>query len=349
MATETGLMSAPTETQERSDIVAVEVTDTGQVIPLPGESRRGLALPAWTRAVLRNRKAAVGVIILVLFAAVAVLAPVLAPGDAGDFVARPHLPPSPEHPFGTTGQGQDVFAQTVWGSRPTLAVGILVGVLTTAAGIVVGISAGYFGGLPDDILSLMTNVFLIVPSLPLLVVLAAFLGSGNVLYFVLVLTVTGWAWPARVMRSQTLSLREKDFVAAAKVGGESGPRIILAEILPNMLSIVVASFLGSTIFAIGALASLEFLGLGNPSTISWGTSLYWASNNAGLLTGAWWTFVPAGACIALVAFAFALVNYAIDEITNPRLRAQRETTGLVKRLASGRSSTRATPVVRHAG
>jgi peptide/nickel transport system permease protein len=349
MATETGMMPAQAEAQERSASVLVEVTDTGQLVPLPGEHRRGLMLPAWTRSVLRNRKAAAGMIILLLFAAVALLAPVLAPGDPGDFIDRPHLPPSAEHLFGTTGQGQDVFAQTVWGSRMTLSVGILVGILTTVAGIVVGLSAGYFGGIVDDLLSLLTNVFLIIPSLPLLVVLAAFLGSGNVLYFVLVLTVTGWAWPARVMRSQTLSLREKDFVAAAKVGGESGPRIILAEILPNMLSIAVASFLGSTIFAIGALAALEFLGLGNPSVVSWGTNLYWASNNAGLLTGAWWTFVPAGACIALVAFAFALVNYAIDEFTNPRLRAQKETAGLVKRLAVGGSSTRATPVVRHAG
>jgi peptide/nickel transport system permease protein len=324
----------------------VEVTDAGQVLPLPAQPRRGFTLPGWVRRLAHNRKAAAGVIILLLFAAVALLAPVIAPVDPTDFVARPHQPPSAEYLFGTSGQGQDVFAQTVWGSRLTLSVGILVGVLTTVLGIVVGLSAGYFGGAIDDLLSLATNVFLIVPSLPLLVVLAAFLGSGNALYFVLVLTITGWAWPARVMRSQTLSLREKDFVAAAKVSGEGGSRIILAEILPNMLSIVVASFLGSTIFAIGALSALEFLGLGNPSTVSWGTSLYWAGNNAGLLTGAWWTFVPAGACIALVAFAFALVNYAIDEFTNPRLRATHETAGLRKRLAARASAVRATPVLR---
>ena len=272
------------ETRERIGNV-LEVTDSGQVLPLPALPRRGLTLPGWMRRLLHNRKAAAGLLILLLFAAVALLAPVIAPGDPIDFVARPNLPPSAEHWFGTSGQGQDVFTQTIWGSRLTLSVGVLVGVLTTIAGIVVGLSAGYFGGVIDDLLSLATNVFLIVPSLPLLVVLAAFLGSGNALYFVLVLTITGWAWPARVMRSQTLSLREKDFVAAAKVGGEGGSRIILAEILPNMLSIVVASFLGSTIFAIGALTALEFLGLGNPSTVSWGTNLYWAGNNAGLSDG----------------------------------------------------------------
>jgi peptide/nickel transport system permease protein len=336
------------EVQEQPGALAIEVTDTGQMLPLP-VGRRALTLPRWVGAILNNRKATTGVAILVIFALVALLAPVIAPGDPTDFVDRPNLPPSAAHWLGTTGQGQDVFAQTVWGGRATLAIGILVGVLTTVIGIVVGLSAGYFGGATDDLLSLATNVFLIIPSLPLLVVLAAFLGSGNALYFVLVLTVTGWAWPARVMRAQTLSLREKDFVAAAKVGGERGPRIILAEILPNMLSIVVASFLGSTIFAIGALAALEFLGLGNPSAVTWGTNLYWASNNAGLLTGSWWTFVPAGACIALVAFAFALVNYAIDEITNPRLRAQRLTRGTRARLAAPRSTVRATPVIRHAG
>lgn len=337
----------PAEPADRP--VAAEVTDLGQVLPLPDERGRRLMLPAWGQAIIHNRKATVGVVMLLLFALMAIFAPVIAPGDPSDFVARPHLPPSAEHWLGTTGQGNDVFTQTVWGSRPTLSVGILVGLLTTFIGIVVGLSAGYLGGLADDLLTLVINVFLIVPSLPLLVVLAAFLGSGSWLYFVLVLTITGWAWPARVLRSQTLSLREKDFVAAARVGGESGARIIFREILPNMLSIVLASFLGSTVFAIGALAALEFLGLGNPSVVSWGTNLYWASNNAGLLTGAWWTFVPAGACIALVAFAFALVNYAIDEITNPRLRAQRESTSIVKRLGRGGSATRATPVIRQAG
>jgi peptide/nickel transport system permease protein len=164
------------------------------------------------------------------------------------------------------------------------------------------------------------------------------------------LTVTGWAWPARIMRAQTLSLREKDFVSAAKVTGERSGWIIFREILPNMTSIVVASMLGSTVFAIGAEAGLEFLGLGNISAVTWGTNLYWAGNNAGLLVGAWWTFVPAGACIALVAFALVLVNYSIDEITNPRLRAQRESTYGRKRQrrAVRTDATRGTPVARPA-
>lgn len=312
-------------------------------------SRRGPRLPYWLQAVLRSKKASLGALIAVLFVAVALLAPVIAPGDPSDFVARPHQPPSGEHWLGTTGQGQDVFAQTVWGGRSTLAVGLLVGLLTTAIGVLVGVGSGYLGGIVDDAFSLAMNIFLIVPSLPLLVVLAAFLGSGNPAFFVFVLTLTGWAWPARVMRSQAISLREKDFVAAAQVSGESGIRVVLSEILPNMLSIVVASFLGSGIFAIGAAAGLEFLGLGNPSSVSWGTNLYWAGNNAGLLTGAWWTFVPAGLCIALIAFAFVLMNYAIDEVTNPRLRSRGAAISLLKRPGFRLTAGRATPVFREAG
>ena len=160
------------EPQERMSGATIEVTDSGQILPLPEPGQRSLTLPNWVQAVGRSRKAVAGVIILLIFALVALLAPVIAPGDSSDFVDRPHRPPSAEHLLGTTGQGQDVFAQTVWGARSTLSVGLIVGVLTTVVGIVVGLSAGYFGGAVDDVLSLMTNVFLIVPSLPLLVVLA---------------------------------------------------------------------------------------------------------------------------------------------------------------------------------
>ena len=338
--------------------VAIQPAPSGQTVPLPLEpaavpaERRGIGQGALDRLrpVLRNRKAVVGAAILLGFALVAILAPVIAPGDPRDIVARRHEAPSAEHWFGTTGAGQDVFAQTVWGARLTLAVGLAVGLLTTAVGVLIGMTAGYFRGRIDDALSLLMNVFLIIPSLPLLVVLAAFLGSGSALYFILVLTLTGWAWGARVLRSQTLSLREKDFVSAAEVAGESRFRIIFREILPNMISIVVAGMFGSTIFAIGALSALEFLGLGNPSVISWGTNLYWAGNNGALLTGAWWTVVPAGLCIALVAFAFALVNFAVDEVTNPRLRAQRLASQAVARGGQRvPRNARATPVVGHAG
>lgn len=307
------------------------------------------SIPVGMRAIFRSRKATAGLLIMAFFTLVAILAPQLAPGDPTDFVARPHLAPSREHLFGTTGRGQDVLDQTIWGARLPLQIGALVGAFTTAIGVIVGMTAGYFRGRVDDVLSLIMNVFLIVPALPLLVTLTAFIDSGSLKYYVLVLTVTGWAWPARIFRSQTLSLREKDFVSAARVSGEGSPRIIFREILPNMTSIVAASMFGSALYAIGAQAGLEFLGLGDPSSVTWGTSLYWAGNDAGLLTGAWWSFVPAGACIAVVAFACALVNYGIDEVTNPRLRAQREIDNGIKGHSVKLSGVRATPVLRRVG
>lgn len=320
-------------------------------VPAPSTSpwSKRFVVPPGLRSILRSRKACVGLTIMIFFTLIAILAPVISPGDPTDFVARPHLAPSRDHLLGTTGQGQDVLKQTIWGARLPLQVGFYVGVLTTVIGVAVGMTAGYFRGKVDDVLSLIMNIFLIIPALPLLVTLSAFIGSGNLGYFLLVLTVTGWAWPARIMRSQTLTLREKDFVSAAKVSGERSSRIIFREILPNMTSIVAASMFGSALFAIGAQAGLEFLGLGNPSDVTWGTNLYWAGNNAGLLTGSWWTFVPAGLCIALVAFSCALVNYGIDEITNPRLRAQREIDNGVKGHAVSLSGVRATPVLRRAG
>jgi peptide/nickel transport system permease protein len=326
-------------------IMDVEPTPAGQITPVATQIAPRAERLAWLRRLLRNRKAAFGGSILLFFLLVAVLAPVIAPGNPSNFVARPGLPPSREHIFGTTGQGQDVFTQTVHGSRISLGFGFAIGFIITAVGAIIGMSAGYAGGKIDDTLMLITNVVLIIPGVPLLVIVAAFLKRSPATMMI-VLSMTNWAWNARVFRSQTLSLREKDFVWASLVSGESSRYIIFREILPNMTSLIAAAFLGSTVYAIGALTTLEFLGLGNPSLISWGTILYWAQNNAALLTGAWWTFVPAGLCIALVAFGLALVNYAMDEITNPRLRAEKETARVLKEHSI--RGVRSTPVAREA-
>ncbi len=303
------------------------------------------------RLFLHNRKALFGLLVLGIFVLGAIFGPHLTEYGPKQFAGRPNVKPSGDHYFGTDGQGRDVFSQMVWGGRETLRNGFLVGVITTVIGAVLGLTAGYFRGVIDELLSLVMNVFLIIPSLPLLVVLAAFLADGfwilpDSMIVVMVLSITGWAWPARVMRSQMLSLREKDFVSAAVVSGESKTRIIFSEIFPNMLNIVVTSFLGSTVYAIGAEAGLEFLGLGNISKTTWGTILYWAQNNSALLLGAWWAFVPAGLAIALVAVALVMMNYAMDEISNPRLVAQREAKTALKHAVL--KGGRATPVLSHA-
>ncbi|MFC9771412.1 MULTISPECIES: ABC transporter permease [unclassified Pseudarthrobacter] len=266
-----------------------------------------------------NKKALVGMAIMTVFIGLALLAPVLFPGDPSRITAMASLEPDADHWLGTTAKGQDVLALTVHGARSSLLVGLTVGFASTFIGILVGLASAYFGRFIDEALSLVTNVFLLLPGLPLLVILAAFLppGLGTV---ILVLIVTGWAGSARVLRSQALSIRSKDFVAAAVVSGERAGRIMFREILPNMASIVMGTLLACVIYGIGAQAGLEFLGLGDVSTVSWGNNLFWAGNEGALLTGSWWVFVPSGVCIALVAFALALINYAVDEVTNPRLR-----------------------------
>lgn len=293
------------------DPVSVAIVDEDISVPRPRRLR--------ATALLRNRKAIAGLCILGLFVILALLAPLIAPGDPSAFVASGNQPPSPEHLLGTTRKGQDVLALTLWGGRTSLVIGLVVGVGATLLGVAIGLSSAYFKGLPDEILSLVTNVFLLIPGLPFLVVLAAFLPPGPAT-IALTLTITGWAGAARGIRSQALSLRGSAFVDAATLVGERSRRIMLVEIIPNMASVVMGSFLGAVTFGIGAEAGLSFLGLGDSAVVSWGTNLFWAANDGALLTGAWWVFVPSGLAIAFVAFALAMVNYAVDEITNPRLR-----------------------------
>ena len=299
-------------------MTAIDIaTATTPTIHARTSRRRGLL-----RQLIDSRKALAGLILLALFALPALLAPVLAPGDPSLINSTGSQAPSAAHWLGTTAKGQDVLALTVWGARSSLFVGFTVGLVATGVAILVGLASAYFGRIVDDALTLVTNIFLLLPGLPLLIILAAFLPPGTSTV-ILVLVVTGWAGSARVLRAQARSIRGKDFVAAAVVTGERPLRIMFREILPNMASVVMTTLLGCVIFGIGAQAGLEFLGLGDSSVVSWGTNLYWASNDGALMTGTWWAFVPSGLCIALVAFALALVNYAVDEITNPRLRNRR--------------------------
>ena len=277
--------------------------------------------------------ARLGLLLLGLIVAAAALGPALCP-DPQAWLAAPLQPPSWDHPFGTTGMGQDVLAQTLVGARPTLLVGLLTGALVVGVGALIGGAAGYLGGRADELLGLLINVSLVMPGLPLMVVLAAFLPPG-LLTMTIVMVLTGWAWTARVLRSQVLTLRQRDYVSAAIVAGEPGYRVLLVEILPNMASLLASAWIGATLYAIGAQVGLEFLGLGDLNAVSWGTNLYWATNDAALLTGSWWTFLPTGCGVALTGFALSLINFGLDELTSPRLAAS----------AGGVGPPRATPVL----
>ncbi len=295
----------------------------------------------WLKGILSNRKALAGSILVLVVIMTAVLGPLFTVEPLA-FLDTPLSPPSLDHLFGTTGQGQDVFSQTVNGARQTLLVGFFTGILVVLIGGLIGGISGYYGGRVDDILSMLINVFLVMPGLPLMVILASWLPPGP-LTLMGVLVLTGWAWNARVIRSQMMALRGRDFVSAAIVSGERDIRIIVVEIMPRMLSLLASSFIGASIYAIGAQVGLEFLGLGDVSTVTWGTNLYWASNDLALLTGSWWTFVPTGIGIALISFGLTLINFGIDEVTNPRLISERNWRKLLPR---GKGNDGITPVVK---
>ncbi len=296
------------------------------LVPVTARRRLGFPAPRWLRLILSDRKAAVGVAILTFFVLVAIFGPLIWRGDpnVGDFTVRPQQAPSAAHWLGTDQQGRDIFLELVNGTRVALVICFSVGAIATSLAVVVGMSAGYFGGWIDEVLMLITNIVLVIPSFPLIIVLTSFIQVKNAnTPIILILGFTGWAFGARVLRSQTMSLRQKDFIQASIVRGESGMRIVLRDILPNMISLVVSGFIGTVLFALGTAAALVFLGYGDLSNASWFSMLYWAQNASALQIDAWWNFVPPGLAIALVGTALALVNFGIDEISNPRLRTEK--------------------------
>jgi peptide/nickel transport system permease protein len=228
--------------------------------------------------------------------------------------------PSSAHILGTNHAGNDLFSQLVMGTRISLSVGLVTGLFVTFVSLTLALLSGYLGGIVDDFISFFTNVFLVLPGLPLMIVIAAYVTMKGVLPIVLILGLTGWPWPTRLLRSQVLTLKSRDFVRVSKSLGESPLYVVFREILPNMISIVMAEFFAISMAAIMGEATLEFIGLGNVAVVSWGTILFWAQGNGALLAGAWWWFLPPGLCIALLGTSFVLVNFGIDEISNPRLR-----------------------------
>jgi peptide/nickel transport system permease protein len=277
-------------------------------------------LGRWRRLPL---KAKVGAIMLGLFILTAIIGPFVAPYSPSyqnPSQALSLAAPSAAHWLGTTQAGEDVLSQLLTGIRLTLELGLLVGVIATVLSVLVGVSAGYLGGAWDEVLMLISNVFLVIPALPLLIVLLGYLPRTSQTGTILVLAGLGWPWGARVIRAQTLSIRGRDFIAAARETGESAWRIISFEIVPNEVSLIAANFVNTVLYAIGASVALAFIGLTNTSVWSLGTILYWAQSQEALQLGAWWWFVPPGLAVALMGTSLVLLNTGIDELGNPRLR-----------------------------
>jgi peptide/nickel transport system permease protein len=302
------------------------LANTSAVIEPPSPARIRARGGLWT-AVRSNRKAMAGLIIFVIFLAMAVFprlfTSVKHPNDAAQYPSLAH--PGSHHWLGTTQLGQDIYAQLIYGTRQSLVIALVAGFFATVLSVLIGVSAAYLGGIGDEALSLLTNVFLVLPTFPLIIVLATYAGKGNLLVVIVVLVVTGWSYGANQLRAQTLSLRNRDFLESARVRGERRSYIIVAELLPTMTSLIVANFLGAALYAVLTAAGLQFLGLGDPSSLSWGTMLYWSQNDGALQSGfPVWAIAP-GICVALLGASFALLNYAFDEISNPALRPVRRT------------------------
>jgi peptide/nickel transport system permease protein len=284
------------------------------------EDERQRHLPTWFLILWRNMRSRFGMFLLLAFILVAIFAPLLAPYNPRDNTFMPTQLPSTAHWLGTTQSGEDVLSQLIYGARTSLLVGILAGAGATLIGLVIGLIAGYVGGLTDEILSFFINLALVIPALPLMIVIAAYSPVKGIWVIIIVIIVTGWAWGARVKRAQMVTLRERDYITAAVFAGDSMPRIVFREILPNMMSLVIAAYIGAASAAIGAEASLEFIGVGDPTVISWGTMSYWANNSGALLTGQWLWIAAPGLALALLITSLALINFGIDALSNPKLR-----------------------------
>ena len=266
-----------------------------------------------------NRKVTAGSIIVAIFILVAVIGPIVIRQNPFAYTRDLVQPPSSAHWLGTNQGGQDVFVQLVVGTRSSVMWAIITGLMVMVISIAVGLVGGYLGGIVDDALSVITNVFLVVPAFPLAVVAVEYFNRSS-LTIAIIVALTNWPWGARVMRAQTLSMRNREFVTASRAVGEKTWRIIFLEILPNEIAIVAASFITTTIQVLLAVAALEFLGFGENQTISWGTMLYDAQTGSALFQVAWWWFAPPGLCIALLGAGLALLNFGIDEVADPRLR-----------------------------
>ena len=267
-----------------------------------------------------NSKARIGLTILAAMILVAIFAPLLAPHSPTATNFTPYKGPSGTHWFGTTGNGEDVFSQLVFGTRISLLVGLVAGFVATLIAVTIGLIAGYRPGVIDEVLGFVTNLALVIPSIPLMIILAAYLQGGSIWTIVLVVAFTSWATGARVIRSQAATLRSREFITSAVFSGERLFRVVFREILPNMTSLVAGSFFAAATAAVMAEASLEFLGLGDPSAVSWGTILHYAQQQNALLTGQWVLVFAPGLAIALLALSFTLINFGVDALSNPRLR-----------------------------
>ncbi len=308
-------------TTPASDPMRVGDVDQDQATAAAEEASDSQAPDAWWKIIWSSKKARVGIVIVAVYVLVATFAPLIAPHDPANADFVPLAGPSAENWLGTTTNGQDIASQLIYGSRVSMLVGLFGGVLATFIALLIGMVSGYAEGtLLDDGLTFVTNVALVIPVLPLIITLVAYAETRGVGLIVAVIAITSWAGAARGKRSQIITLRNRDFVTAAKFSGEGTLRIIFREIMPNMTSLVAAGFVGAATGAIGAEAGLAVLGLGDSRQVSWGTMLYQADAQGAIAQGLFiWVFAP-GLVLALLITAMSFLNFGVDLLSNPHLR-----------------------------
>jgi peptide/nickel transport system permease protein len=311
----------------------------------PRRLRGRVRVPGWLMLLLRNRKSLIGLFMVAFVVVIALIAPLISVAHPNDFnILATRQAPSWHHLFGTTDQGSDIFSQVVLGARRSLLLGAAAGALATILAAFLGITAAYAGGIVDDVVNFLINVFLTIPAIPLLIVVSGYLKSRGMGTMILVLALVLWSFEARILRGQALLLKTRDFVQAAKVAGESTWRVVFSELMPNMISRIAAAFVLVFYIALLTDAGLEFLGLGDQSVTSWGVTLYWAQTNSTVLQGEWWPFFFPGAALAFTVLGLVLILAGIDEVSNPRLRTEKtERRRLLRALFGGRLVARTSP------
>jgi len=268
----------------------------------------------------RSKSALAGLGVIIVLILMSVFPQLFTTYDPYEIFTRPLQPPSLAHVLGTDDMGRDMWSQLVYGTRTSMIVGFVASFLSFLIGIVVGMVSGFKGGIVDAILMRITDFFLSIPSLPLMVVIA-FVLKPNLWNVILAITIVVWTSPVRVIRSTVLSLKERLYITRARVLGDSNTRILVRYIAPNVLPIGFATMVLAMGWAIPSEAFLSWLGLGDPTRVSWGMILYYAFARGSFSAGAWWNFIPPGLMLLTVVTAFTMVGRGMEEVLNPRLKS----------------------------
>jgi peptide/nickel transport system permease protein len=273
------------------------------------------------RGLLKSPAFLLGASLFLLTLLLALLAPLFVNVDTQTRVGLAYTPPSAEHWLGTDHMGIDMVSMLIAGLRSSLHVGFLAGIVATMVGTLIGVYGGYVGGWVDDVLTVATNLFLVIPSLIVLILLSSSMDEGRSLSLIaLIIGCTTWTWSARAVRAQSASLRGRDHVSLARINGYGTFGIVMLHILPYLLSYIFMVFILQTATGILSEASISMLGLGPYDSISLGKILNEAIRNEALTDGAWWAFVPAMVLVTVIAFALYVINTAMEGVFNPRLR-----------------------------